>query len=60
MYYWETMDGLQELMNHPRHLEAKAAQSKWLDGYQVIISQVLHAYGDGSIAHPTSSQQLTS
>ncbi len=54
VYYWETMDGLQELICHPKHLEAKAAQANWLNGYQVVISQVLRAYGDGSIQHPTA------
>ncbi|MGA7596004.1 MAG: antibiotic biosynthesis monooxygenase [Gallionella sp.] len=55
VYYWETMEGLQELINHPKHLEAKAAQSKWLNGYQVVISQVVRAYGDGAFPHPASS-----
>ena len=55
VYYWETMEGLQELMKNPKHLEAKAAQSKWLNGYQIVISQVIRAYGDGAFPHPTSS-----
>ncbi len=55
VYYWKTMDGLQELMKNPKHLEAKAAQSNWLNGYQIIISQVIRAYGDGGIPHPSSS-----
>lgn len=55
VYYWETMDGLHELIKHPKHLEAKAAQSKWLNGYQVVISQVIRAYGDGAFPHPVSS-----
>lgn len=55
VYYWKSMDGLQELMKHPKHLEAKAAQSNWLNGYQVVISQVLRAYGDKKISHPTDS-----
>ena len=55
VYYWETMEGLQELIKHPKHLEAKAAQSKWLNGYQVVISQVIRAYGDGAFPHPASS-----
>ncbi len=55
VYYWKTMDGLKELMSHPKHLEAKAAQSKWLNGYQVIISQVVRAYNDNSFEHPLSS-----
>lgn len=55
VYYWESMEGLQELMKHPKHLAAKAAQARWLDGYRVVIAQVLRAYGDGSFAHPTDS-----
>lgn len=55
VYYWETMDGLHALMKHPKHLEAKAAQANWLNGYQVVISQVLRAYGDGTFHHPTDS-----
>ena len=55
VYYWQTMAGLHELINHPKHLEAKAAQSNWLNGYQIIIAQVIRAYGDGAIAHPTST-----
>jgi heme-degrading monooxygenase HmoA len=55
VYYWETMEGLQELIKNPKHLEAKAAQSNWLNGYQIIISQVIRAYGDGAISHPTAS-----
>ena len=54
MYYWRSMEGLQQLMQHPKHLEAKASQNNWLDGYQVVISQVLRSYGDGSLAHPTA------
>ena len=55
VYYWETLDGLNELMESPKHLEAKAAQSKWLNGYQIVISQVIRAYGDGTLPHPTSA-----
>ena len=55
VYYWQSLEGLHELMHHPKHLEAKAAQSNWLDGYQVIVSEVLRAYGDGAIAHPTAA-----
>ena len=55
VYYWQTIEGLHELMNHPTHQEAKTKQRNWLNGYQVIIAEVLRAYGDGSIIHPTSS-----
>ena len=43
VYYWESMEGLQQLMQHPAHLDAKAAQANWLDGYQIIISEVLRS-----------------
>lgn len=45
VYYWESLEALRMLMEHPKHLEAKASHNKWLDGYQVIISQVLKTYG---------------
>ena len=54
VYYWDGIEGLEALMRHPTHLQAKAAYSKWLAGYQVVISQVLRAYGDGHVAHPTA------
>lgn len=51
MYYWQSLDALQMLIQHPAHLEAKAAQSNWLNGYQVIISEVIRTYGDGALEH---------
>lgn len=54
VYYWDSLEALQQLMAHPRHLEAKAAQAQWLDGYQVIVSQVLRSYGDARLAHPAA------
>jgi heme-degrading monooxygenase HmoA len=55
VYYWESLESLHMLMQHPKHLEAKANQDKWLDGYQVVISQVLRTYGDAKISHPIAS-----
>jgi len=49
VYYWESLEALQTLVQHPRHLEAKAAQHHWLAGYQVVISQVLRTYGDAKL-----------
>jgi heme-degrading monooxygenase HmoA len=46
VYYWESLAALQALMQHPRHLEAKAAQARWLDGYRVVIAEVIKTYGD--------------
>lgn len=51
VYYWESLQALQQLVRHPRHLEAKAAQDNWLAGYQVIISQVIRSYGDAKLGH---------
>ncbi|MET0355618.1 MAG: antibiotic biosynthesis monooxygenase, partial [Cellvibrio sp.] len=52
VYYWENMAALQALIKHPKHIEAKEKQSKWLNGYQVIIAQVVRAYGDKTFEHP--------
>lgn len=56
VYYWETLEALQQLVTHPRHLEAKAKQGNWLAGYQVVISEVIRTYGDGGLsALPTAN-----
>lgn len=49
VYYWDSLEALQSLISHPLHQQAKAAQAKWLDGYQVVISQVLRTYGDNKL-----------
>jgi heme-degrading monooxygenase HmoA len=51
VYYWHSLEALQALMTHPSHLRAKAAQANWLDGYRVVISEVVRSYGDGRIDH---------
>lgn len=51
VYYWDSLEALQALVQHPLHLEAKAAQANWLAGYQVIISQVIRTYGDARLGH---------
>lgn len=59
VYYWESMEALRTLIDHPVHQEAKRNQARWLDGYQVIIAQVMHTYGDGGIAHPLGQRQAS-
>jgi heme-degrading monooxygenase HmoA len=49
VYYWDSLQSLEQLMRHPAHLEAKAKQSSWLNGYQVVISQVIKTYGDAKL-----------
>ncbi len=56
VYYWATLDALQALIDHPVHRVAKRRQANWLQGYQVVIGQVLRVYGDGGLAHPLSSE----
>ena len=46
VYYWESLEALAQLTQHPAHLLAKSSQGQWLDGYQIVISQVLRVYGD--------------
>jgi len=58
VYYWDSMAALQALMRHPLHLQAKARQAEWLDGYQVIVSEVIRTYGDGTIPHPAATAAL--
>ncbi|MBN3725883.1 antibiotic biosynthesis monooxygenase family protein [Burkholderia sp. Ac-20379] len=49
VYYWASEAALKQLIGHPAHLEAKQQQARWLDGYRVVIAQVLHQYGDGKL-----------
>jgi heme-degrading monooxygenase HmoA len=58
VYYWESLEALQVLINHPTHLKAKQQQSRWLNGYQVVIAQVLRTYGNGGIAHPLAGRNV--
>ncbi len=56
VYYWDSLEALQALIQHPTHLEAKARQANWLDGYRVVISQVLKTYGDARLPQSPLSQ----
>jgi len=51
VYYWESLEALQALIQHPVHQQAKAAQANWLDGYKVVIAEVVRVYGDSKIDH---------
>ncbi|MFZ6777596.1 antibiotic biosynthesis monooxygenase family protein [Undibacterium sp. Ji83W] len=52
VYYWDSLEALQALIANPIHQQAKAAQANWLDGYQVVVAEVLRTYGDGKLEHP--------
>lgn len=55
VYYWETLDALQQLIQHPAHIAAKQKQSQWIRGYHTVIAQVIRSYGDGGIGHPLAA-----
>lgn len=57
VYYWETLDALRQLVEHPMHLAAKREQGRWLKGYHITIAQVLRSYGDAGIAHPLAQAE---
>lgn len=57
VYYWDSLESLQQLIQHPKHREAKEQQANWLEGYQVVISEVLRTYGDSRL---TALPQLSS
>lgn len=59
IYYWESLEALQGLIEHPIHRQAKSDQAKWLDGYHVVISEVLRSYGDRRLSPVLASVQLT-
>lgn len=50
VYYWDSLEALQQLMNDPNHILAKQASSKWLNQYYVTIAQVIKAYGNEAIS----------
>ena len=45
VYYWDSLEALQQLMQHPQHQQAKARNTEWLAGYQVVIAEVIKTYG---------------
>jgi heme-degrading monooxygenase HmoA len=52
VYYWRTLEALQQLVEHPTHIAAKERQARWIEGYHIVVAQVLRSYGDGGLPHP--------
>lgn len=50
VYYWESLEALQQLINDPNHRLAKQNSSRWLEKYQVTIAQILKSYGNAEIS----------
>jgi len=56
VYYWRSLEALQQLIDHPKHLAAKQKQAKWINGCHIVIGRVIRSYGDGRIPHPLSPE----
>lgn len=41
IYYWEEMESLRKFSKHPIHQKAKQNYSKWYEGYEILIAEVL-------------------
>ena len=55
VYYWATREALQALIDDAAHRLAKQQQGRWLQGYQVVIAEIVGCYGDGRLAHPLAA-----
>ena len=58
VYYWEGREGLRELMASAEHLRAKSQSSRWLAGYQVVVSEVIATYGTKDYDHLLNKQSF--
>ena len=58
VYFWESEEALLKLISHPAHVEAKAKQARWLDGYRVVIAKVIREYGDGRLVSPAEERSV--
>lgn len=54
VYYWRDLESVGHFAKFPDHLEAKEKYAQWYDGYQIVISEVKAAYGDGRLPHITN------
>jgi heme-degrading monooxygenase HmoA len=54
-YYWDNLESLKLLSNHPKHLEAKRRYAEWYNGYRVVICEIVKSYGDDAFPHVTSA-----
>lgn len=46
VYYWETLEALQQLIGMDTHGVAKRRAAEWLGRYRVVIAEVRATYGD--------------
>lgn len=55
IYYFDTAETVSVFSKFPEHLTAKREYARWYDGYQIVISEVSVARGDGGIDHLVGS-----
>jgi hypothetical protein len=46
VYYWESLEAMQQLIGMPVHREAKSLHDRWIGPYRVVLGQVLSTYGE--------------
>ena len=51
-YFFEDLNSVKPLSQYPAHLTAKKEYARWYKGYKILITEVLHGYGDGNIEYP--------
>lgn len=49
VYYWESLEAIQEFAKNPVHKVAKSRFNEWYHGYKVIISEVIQTTTAGDI-----------
>lgn len=47
VYYWESLDALEEFGLHADHKTAKERWRDWYNAYEVIVTDVIESYGSG-------------
>ena len=56
-YYWRDLESLHAFSQDPNHLEAKRRYAQWYRGYNIVISEVIRADGDGAFPHLVPSNR---
>lgn len=49
VYYWSSMDALQQLVSMDAHGVAKRRHGQWLGEYRVVIAEVRSVYGNPAL-----------
>lgn len=52
VYYWESLEAINEFSKNPVHKVAKSRFKEWYHGYKVLISEVIHTSEQGEMDPP--------